>query len=76
MSTTSLNTGNILPPCGANKGTVLAAGEYLRVGDYFYSHSQWYGFYAVLQANGDLRFYYSQVGMIDGEYKYIDANMP
>jgi hypothetical protein len=34
MGNTSLTTGNILPPAGAGKGSLLAAGNYLRVGDY------------------------------------------
>jgi hypothetical protein len=77
MGSTCLITGNVLPPSGGtNKGTVLLAGSYLGVGDYLFRASQWYGFYAILQPNGDLRFYYSQAGMPSGDFSYIDRNQP
>src|SRR5437762_996148 len=37
MGSTCLTTGNVLPPAGAGKGSLLAAGDYLRVGDYLYA---------------------------------------
>src|SRR5258708_19790885 len=75
---TSLTTGNVLPPLGTNKGTVLSAGGYLRVGDYLFTGTnQPYGYYAVLQANGDLRFYYSVPGEpAPGDTSHIDHYQP
>lgn len=76
MSTTSLNSGNLLPPGGANKGSALAAGNYLRVGDYFFKQGPRSGFYAVLQGNGDLRFYFAKPGATGGAYADIDPSQP
>jgi hypothetical protein len=44
-----------------NKGAVLNAGDYLRVGDFLFAvhASQPYGYCAVLQPDGDLEFFYA-----------------
>ncbi|MFI1919885.1 hypothetical protein [Nocardia sp. NPDC020380] len=76
MTNTSLNSGSLLPPAGTNKGSALAAGNYLRVGDYFFKQGQLCGFYAVLQANGDLRFYFARPGATGGAYADIDPDQP
>ncbi|MFB7719272.1 hypothetical protein [Nocardia sp. NPDC056100] len=76
MSTTSLNSGNLLPAAGVNKGSAVDMGGYLRVGDYFFKQGPLNGFYAVLQANGDLRFYYAKPGATGGAYADIDPNQP
>ena len=58
---TSLTTGNILPPLRVQKGGALQTNDVLRIGDFLWvlSSNRQYGFFAVLQPNGDLRFYYS-----------------
>ncbi|MFE6857615.1 hypothetical protein [Nocardia sp. NPDC057668] len=76
MNKTSLNSGNLLPPAGTNKGSALASGNFLRVGDYFFKQGPLSGFYAVLQANGDLRFYFARPGATGGAYADIDPNQP
>lgn len=61
---TSLTTGNVLPPLRLRKGAVLPTNDVLRIGDYLWvlSSNREYGFFAVMQPNGDLRFYYSLPG--------------
>ena len=61
---TSLTTGNILPPLHVQKDAALKTNDVLRIGDFLWvlSPSRQYGFFAVMQPNGDLRFYYSRPG--------------
>jgi hypothetical protein len=71
---TSLTTGNLTyGPGGQNKGAVLTAGNYLRVGDYLYAKLPGrYAYFAVLQANGDLRSYYSELN----DFNAVDTDQP
>ena len=71
---TSLTTGNILPPLRVQRGAALRTNDVLRMGDFLWvmSPNRQYGFFAVLQPNGDLRFYYS----VPGNPGSIDRTRP